>query len=135
MPNFIDLRGKRFGKFKVLERVENKGTRICWNCRCDCGREKVIIGGHLVAGTIQSCGCFRTEKLALLRTTHGKHSTREYRDWQDAKNRCYNPNIKGFKNWGGRGIIMSPVWRNNFHQFYSDMGPCSPGLTIERINN
>lgn len=57
MRKFIDLTGKRFGKLTVLERVENTNPQIRWKCKCDCGTEKTIQGGHLRSGHTSSCGC------------------------------------------------------------------------------
>ena len=36
------------------------------------------------------------------------------------KNRCYNPNCKGFKNYGGKEVRLSKSWQK-FENFYSDM--------------
>jgi hypothetical protein len=49
--------------------------------------------------------------------------------------RCYNPNHKSYKNYGGRGITVCERWMT-FENFYEDMGPRpSDDLTIERIDN
>lgn len=49
--------------------------------------------------------------------------------------RCTNPNTKGWKNYGGRGITVSESWMN-FDNFYRDMGdPALPELSLERSNN
>lgn len=59
MPKLIDLTGKRFGKLIVLSRNKNntKNNHPQWNCKCDCGKEVVVQGGHLRSGHTQSCGC------------------------------------------------------------------------------
>ena len=55
----IDLTGKRFGKFLVIEKDPNErdyaGTY--WLCKCDCGREVSVFGGSLRQGKSTSCGC------------------------------------------------------------------------------
>ena len=50
--------------------------------------------------------------------------------------RCYNPNNKRYKNYGGRGIVMCDEWRDNSDSFIKDMiSGFSPELSIERIDN
>lgn len=54
----IDLTGQRFGKWTVLYRTEkrNSGGIIYWHCRCDCGREKDVLGTSLRQKRSLSCG-------------------------------------------------------------------------------
>jgi hypothetical protein len=49
--------------------------------------------------------------------------------------RCYNPNTKSFKHYGGRGITVCDRWHNNFEHFLADMGEKPPKLTLDRIDN
>jgi hypothetical protein len=59
----LDLTGQRFGILTVLERAEDKvykkRKRVCWLCRCDCGKEKIIAKDRLMRGDAKSCGCLR----------------------------------------------------------------------------
>lgn len=48
--------GQRFGHLLVLRRVV-VGTKGTWECRCDCGNLKNVIGGALRRRTVKSCGC------------------------------------------------------------------------------
>jgi predicted nucleic acid-binding Zn ribbon protein len=61
--------------------------------------------------------------------------TPEYKVWNNLKNRCTNPNIPGYKNYGGRGINFCKEW-NDFANFIKDMG-IRPSLnhSLDRINN
>lgn len=64
----IDIKGKRFGKLLVLRRVEPPKdvkikNRIYWLCKCDCGKNKVILGLNLRKGYTTSCGCYRNSTL------------------------------------------------------------------------
>ncbi len=52
-----DLTGRIYGQLTVLYRVENKGGRTCWRCRCTCGNEKDVTAHDLKAGKVKSCGC------------------------------------------------------------------------------
>jgi hypothetical protein len=51
--------------------------------------------------------------------------------------RCYNPNCKSFKNYGGRGILVCDEWRYNFESFYlwATENGWEPGLEVDRIHN
>lgn len=61
--NFEDLTGMRVGILTVIKRTKedyispsgNKSPQ--WLCKCDCGNEKIVLGGNLRAGSIRSCGC------------------------------------------------------------------------------
>lgn len=57
---------------------------------------------------------------------HGqkKNNLRMYRTWQSMKDRCYNPNSKAYKNYGGRGIRICDKWLgvDGFANFLNDMG-------------
>lgn len=58
--NFKDLSGKKFGKIKVLNRIENKIYKnrsfVQYKCQCECGRYLNVIGCNLSSGNTQSCG-------------------------------------------------------------------------------
>jgi hypothetical protein len=58
-----------------------------------------------------------------------------YRAWAAMKARCNNPNLKSYRDYGGRGITYSPEWEH-FANFARDMGVRpTPSHTIERIDN
>ena len=62
-----------------------------------------------------------------------KHSLKSV--WQNMKSRCNNPNLKSYKNYGGRGITYDPKYEL-LEDFIKDMGDRpSPQHTIERIDN
>ena len=70
MGKYIDLTGKTFGEWTVLERVTNTSNKnITWKCRCSCGVEKNVIGQSLKNKTSKSCGHLQRIPNQI-RTTH-----------------------------------------------------------------
>ena len=128
-----DISGKKFGRLTVISRDQIKRTR--WLCVCECGTKKSIKGQSLREGRTKSCGCLNLEKMAERRLKHGMWGTPEYWAWALAKNRCTNANHRQYGNYGGRGIKMSPEWRNSFDVFLGDMGERPDGYSLDRINN
>jgi hypothetical protein len=57
----MDLSGKRFGRLTVQQEYKRIGRRLYWDCLCDCGIRKFILGAHLTKGSSLSCGCLRNE--------------------------------------------------------------------------
>lgn len=55
MPAFCDLTGQKFGQLIVLQRAGDRGGRATWRCRCDCGKEVVVLGCNLRSGNTKSC--------------------------------------------------------------------------------
>lgn len=69
--------------------------------------------------------------------TKVKRVPRLYRIWHGMKQRCYNPNAKGYQWYGGKGIAVCNEWRSCFFTFQSwalDNG-YADNLTIDRINS
>jgi hypothetical protein len=78
-------------------------------------------------------GSTSRETIGARRRTHGLTHTREYRIWNNMKTRCLNPKTRCYHNYGGRGITICESWLS-FDNFFSDMGMCPDGLTLERKN-
>lgn len=137
MPKLIDLTKRLFPALRVLSRVGTHPTRKCptWLCRCSCGTEFTACGTDLQVCDVTSCGCRKKEHARKLKYRHGLEGSAEYSIWLDVKQRCTNRKRKGFKNYGGRGITLDPVWRD-FAVFYRDMGPRpTKKHSIERRDN
>lgn len=63
MGKFIDLTGKKFEKLTVLDRANNRGGKVFWKCKCDCGNVKDVCAYHLTHGQVQSCGCYQMKSI------------------------------------------------------------------------
>ena len=67
---------------------------------------------------------------------HGGTKTRLHNIWNKIKERCFNPNHKYYKNYGGRGITTCNEWLEfiPFRDWALNNG-YQEGLTINRIKN
>jgi len=141
MAKIKDLTGQRFGRLMVLyDTGERKNRNVVWHCRCDCGNELDVRSGDLVSIHTTSCGCYQRQRAAEVNTVHGM--TREetfhsiYWAWCSMLQRCENPDNKGYKNYGFRGIKVCDEW----HKFipFCDWALANgwqKGLQLDRINN
>jgi len=134
-----DIIGKRFWNLTVISFSHVVKTHSHFLCLCDCGIQKTIARNHLIDGNIKSCGCMRIERLSKARTIHG-HAipgkiSREFISWSSMRRRCYSETDPGYRNYGARGITVCEQWRNDFSQFYKDMGPRPKGHSLDRIDN
>lgn len=127
--------GKTFSRLTVEREVglTPKG-KVIWRCRCACGANVDALGESLRSGNTKSCGCLQREKASISNRTHGKARSLTHRIWCGMLTRCLNPNHHSYARYGARGITVCERWRS-FDAFFSDMGECPPGLTIDRIDN
>lgn len=97
-----------------------------------------------MSGGTKSCGCYSREHMVIAGTAwgkarfkHGETGTRLYRTWDNMKRRCFNPKIKDYPNYGGRGITVCEEWRRDFKAFHdwSVANGYRDDLTIDRIDN
>lgn len=125
-----DLRGKIFTHLTVLECVgSNKNGHLLWNCKCECGNEKVIPSHKLLWEEAKSCGCMHHKY------GHGRTNSRLYNIWLGMKARCFNKNSPKYSRYGGRGIKVCDEW-HSFKRFYewAVANGYSDNLSIDRIN-
>lgn len=58
-----DITNQKFGRLTALYRVKSNNDRTKWLCRCDCGKEVVVMTTSLTTGHTQSCGCYKTDTI------------------------------------------------------------------------
>ena len=61
--------------------------------------------------------------------------SRAYQAWCSAKKRCYSKTHPAYARYGGRGIRIADVWKDDPAQFIRDMGEPGPGQSLERKDN
>ena len=137
--NLQVLENKKFGRLTVIQKFgKTKWGNFTWLCRCDCGKNIVIAGGHLATGHTKSCGCYKRE-LGIKQlekhgiTTGGKPRTLII--WSGMKSRCLNPKAISYKSYGAKGIKICEEWLvfENFHNWAVNNG-YNDNLQIDRIN-
>lgn len=135
-----DMIGERIGRLVVTEFAGlDKYKRCLWKCKCDCGNECVVFGGHLRQGHTTSCGCVQAENrnsLILKNTTHGESRKRLYNIWYRTIQKCENPSHCKYQYYGARGISVCKEWHDyaTFAKWARANG-YDESLTIDRINN
>ncbi len=138
----LDLTGQVYGRLTVLEYSHtNQNKDIIWRCLCQCGQETRVSTDGLRGGRTHSCGCLRKDSTKQLFRKYGNDPvtgvclsrSRAYGSWTNMHHRCYKPNDKNYKSYGGRGIKVCPEW-TDFMQFVADMGDRPIGMSIDRID-
>lgn len=135
-PQFVDLTGMIFGNLIVIKRMpNNKRGNAVWKCDCKCGSTVFAATDSLKNGNTQGCGC-KSKETARIRSLNSHRRTRVYSIYNCMKQRCYNQNNKGYKNYGGRGIKICEEWLNDYAKFYdwAIKSGYKDDLTIDRID-
>lgn len=61
-----------------------------------------------------------------------------YTAWIDIRRRCHDPKNKWYKDYGGRGIELAPIWLEDFtafHSFVTALPNFSSTASIDRVEN
>lgn len=60
-----------------------------------------------------------------------------FRRWDAMKSRCYNPRVKDYARYGGRGIVMCAEWRDSFESFkrWALLTDFRNDLSLDRIDS
>lgn len=137
----LNLAGQRFGFLTAIrDSGETQNRKRLWVCECDCGGTSIVRSSHLKNGHTTSCGCDLSPSnnpkgyKGRGSLSHGLSHTNAYRSWDNMKSRCYNPNVREYPRYGGRGIKVCKEWVDNFAAFYDYMGEREPYYSIDRID-
>lgn len=158
----------RFGKLTVVALAPRKRVVLSSGeefritqvyCNCDCGTTNLILPvNRLLTGNTTSCGCRSIEATRESNSTHRLTHHRLYHIYNKMIERCYNPNNKQYRYYGGKGIRICRRWydptktkeqrraesNQEFLNFYNDAyangyydqpkdTPLSDRLSIDRI--
>jgi len=72
------------------------------------------------------------------REIHGDAVNRNspYNIWKRMKQRCYNPKLAAFKDYGGKGVKVCKAWHDYpTFRVWAIMHGWHKGLTLDRINS
>ena len=129
----IDI-GETVGRLTVLSKT-SENHRIYYVCKCSCGNIAKIRSDHLISGATVSCGC-RMRETQKETATHRQCHTKLYYVWNTMRQRCKNPKVRNYSNYGGRGIKVCDEWNDKFQPFYdwALKSGYKKGLTIDRID-
>ncbi len=96
---FKDISNQRFGRLVAIEVTEKQNINggNLWKCLCDCGNITHVSVSALNAGTCQSCGCYRLDKITERLYSGGKYITgaewKSYRYGAKIRNFEFFPNM------------------------------------------
>lgn len=133
-PRVKDLTGMVFGLLTVLSFTNGRRRGSAyWICKCECGKEAIVLGYSLETGNTKSCGCLRKSLVKTRFIKHGHRETRTYKAWMSMKTRCRSEYQKR-QNYYDRGITVCERWEK-YENFLFDMGECPESLELDRIDN
>lgn len=82
----VDIQGNKYGRWLVLSLNVVKSTKAkdsYWNCKCDCGTERVVVASNLKNGVSKSCGCLQRE---LNGQRASKQKGKNHPNWKEDNN-------------------------------------------------
>lgn len=113
---YSNLRGRRFGRLKVLEleriRWVYGKSRAYWVCQCDCGAVRVLPNTSLRSGRTKSCGCLQRDnsRKAMIRY-HKTAIGPRHPDWDPGISRSQRENVRKYYYYSGSGLQFTNAWR------------------------
>lgn len=94
----IDIIGRKYGLLTILSYYGPKITggkrRRCYLAKCDCGKEKVVLGCSVCKGLCKSCGCLR-KRIGSKNPKWTGCGEISGNDWDYIRSRCS-------RSWGGK---------------------------------
>lgn len=124
-----DITGQKFNELTALSYShKNKNRKTYWNFLCSCGQIKVLRTDGVKSGHIKSCGCIKEKQndknlhppiISEVGNIKSNSIVKSlYRRWYMMKDRCYNPENRYYKHYGGRGITVCDEWLYSFRNYY-----------------
>lgn len=124
-----DFIGKKINKLTILEKLNVIKGKTRVKVKCECGKELICRFDSIMNESSKSCGCLTKEAV----TTHGLSKHPLFKIWNSMKQRCSNPNVKGYPDYGGRGVKVSMRWENDFEAFFEwAIKRWKPGLQLDK---
>lgn len=128
----LNLVGQKIGKLFVVSYYGIVSKHTAFNCQCDCGNNRVVVGHLLKSRRVTCCGCDNGhQKLKVRHLDPVLYGT-----WKGMRARCHNPKNISYKNYGGRGITICKEW-DDFKVFYNWAinNGYKHRLQLDRVNN
>jgi hypothetical protein len=126
--------GQVFGKLTIvseapISKLPSGQAVRSFNCKCECGTEKVIKLVHLTKGKTVSCGCKSITK-------GGEGGTHLCKLWRSLKYRTSETFIDR-KAYFDKGITVCDEWKDNWENFkeWALNNGYDKKLQIDRIDN
>ena len=83
-------------------------------CICPvCEKEVEVNYYNVKSGISKKC---RSCASIQINETHKKTNTRLYKTWSNMKQRCTNPKLPRYKDYGARGIMVCREWLEDFNK-------------------
>jgi hypothetical protein len=100
-----------------VKRIKKNYSRALF--RCHCGKEFESDISSIKSFNTKSCGCSNTSEIIAKRETkHGLYGHIVYKKWISMNERCYRVKASNYNKYGGRGIQVCDLWRNDFMKYY-----------------
>lgn len=125
--------GLKYGRYTVTGMAPSQRGMKMFQCRCDCGAERVVYAKNLKSGNSSSCGCLHSERTVKRNLIHGKAKSSTWNAWIGMRERC-SPHSKNARWYSKRGIKVCAHWQK-FENFLGDVGERPEGAQLDRINN
>lgn len=135
------ISGEKFNKLEIIEFSYRKNHRDYYLCKCECGKEKIIMGVCLYrkrGSVTKSCGCLNKQARIDSRKPYWYHAQKKI--YHGYRSKAKERNISFELDWNTFIDLISKdcYYCGRWHQAYLRTWVGSPIFTyngIDRINN